>query len=104
MWPKHLIVYDTPTLEEYAAILNRDADNTNLKGYILMDKPKFVNCGYDFVIVSKDEKDLMQAYLLFMQNNNNHIGFFNLATERTAEYIGEELIKPVIGGSDKQRF
>ena len=36
MWPKHLIVYDTPTLEEYAAILNRDADNTNLKGYILM--------------------------------------------------------------------
>ena len=98
------IVYDTPTLEEYAAILNRDADNTNLKGYILMDKPKFVNWGYDFVIVSKDEKDLMQAYLLFMQNNNNHIGFFNLATERTAEYIGEELIKPVIGGSDKQRY
>lgn len=69
-----------------------------------MDKPKFVNWGYDFVIVSKDDKDLMQAYLLFMQNNNNHIGFFNLATERTAEYIGEELIKPVIGGSDKQRF
>ena len=57
MWPKHLIVYDTPTLEEYAAILNRDADNTNLKGYILMDKPKFVNWGYDFVIVSKDEKN-----------------------------------------------
>ena len=60
MWPKHLIVYDTPTLEEYAAILNRDADNTNLKGYILMDKPKFVNWGYDFVIVAQSPRSMPQ--------------------------------------------
>ncbi len=96
--------YDNPTSEEYAEILNRDAGNANLWGYLLKNKPKFANWGYDFVTMPTGMQDLQEAYRIFMQNNNAHVAFFNLAAERTAENIGDELTAPDLGKNDRERY
>lgn len=96
--------YENPTPEEYAEILNRDAGNANLWGYLLKNKPKFANWGYDFVTMPIGMKDLQEAYRIFMQNNNGHVAFLNLAAERTAENIGDELTAPDLGKNDKERY
>lgn len=101
------ISYD-PTLDSYAAELNRYNDVDNLWGFNLMRYPEFLNWGYDCVTAPVGTSglaspgDLIEAYRVFMQNVNRHTALFHLAVSTEKKYIGDEIYGST--SSDKVRF
>ena len=76
-------------MEEYAKILNLNADEKNLWGYKIMDEPGFDSWAH--IVAPPGTCDLPEAYRTYLKNPNGHVAMVTLVVATSATYLGQKM-------------